>query len=48
MLLTVVHAIHASLRGAAQWFEMYQGPSPYGQFFQDDISHPGVGIHIGL
>jgi hypothetical protein len=29
-------------------FEMYQGPSPYGQFFQDDISYVGAGIHIGL
>jgi len=29
-------------------FEMYQGPSPYGQFFQDDISYIGAGIHIGL
>lgn len=29
-------------------FEMYQGPSPYGQFFQDDISYLGAGIHIGL
>jgi hypothetical protein len=28
--------------------EMYQGPSPYGQFFQDDISYVGVGIHFGL
>jgi hypothetical protein len=29
-------------------FEIYQGPSPYGQFFQDDISYLGAGIHIGL
>lgn len=29
-------------------FEIYQGPSPYGQFFQDDISYVGAGIHIGL
>ena len=29
-------------------FEAYQGPSPYGQFFQDDISYLGVGVHIGL
>lgn len=28
--------------------EVYQGPSPYGQFFQDDISYVGAGIHIGL
>jgi hypothetical protein len=28
--------------------ELYQGPSPYGQFFQDDISYIGAGIHIGL
>jgi len=29
-------------------FELYQGPSPYGQFFQDDISYIGAGVHIGL
>jgi hypothetical protein len=29
-------------------FEMYQGPSPYGQFFQDDISYVGVGLHFSL
>jgi len=28
--------------------ELYQGPSPYGQFFQDDISYVGAGIHFGL
>jgi hypothetical protein len=28
--------------------EIYQGPSPYGQFFQDDISYIGVGVHFGL
>ncbi len=29
-------------------FEIYEGPSPYGQFFQDDISYIGAGIHFGL
>jgi hypothetical protein len=29
-------------------FEMYSGPSPYGQFFQDDISYIGAGIHFSL
>lgn len=28
--------------------EVYHGPSPYGQFFQDDISYIGVGLHFGL
>jgi hypothetical protein len=28
--------------------EVYDGPSPYGQFFQDDISYIGAGIHFGL
>jgi hypothetical protein len=28
--------------------ELYRGPSPYGQFFQDDISYFGVGLHFGL
>jgi len=27
--------------------EFYEGPSPYGQFFQDDISYIGFGVHIG-
>lgn len=26
--------------------EYYSGPSPYGQFFQDDIRYAGVGIHF--
>jgi hypothetical protein len=29
-------------------FEAYSGPSPYGQFFQDDISYIGAGIHFSL
>jgi Protein of unknown function (DUF1207) len=28
--------------------ELYEGPSPYGQFFQDDISYVGVGLHFGF
>ena len=28
--------------------ETYKGPSPYGQFFQDDISYVGVGLHFSL
>ena len=28
--------------------ELYDGPSPYGQFFQDDVSLVGVGLHFGL
>lgn len=28
--------------------EFYNGPSPYGQFFQDHISYVGAGFHIGL
>jgi hypothetical protein len=28
--------------------EFYDGPSPYGQFFQDNISYVGVGLHFGL
>jgi hypothetical protein len=28
--------------------EIYDGPSPYGQFFRDDISYVGVGLHFGL
>jgi hypothetical protein len=28
--------------------ELYEGPSPYGQFFQDDISYLGFGLHFGL
>jgi hypothetical protein len=28
--------------------EVYGGPSPYGQFFRDDISYVGFGLHFGL
>ena len=28
--------------------ELYEGPSPYGQFFQDDISYIGIGVHFSL
>lgn len=28
--------------------ELYDGPSPYGQFFRDDISYVGIGLHFGL
>jgi Protein of unknown function (DUF1207) len=28
--------------------ELYKGPSPYGQFFQDDISYVGLGIDFSL
>jgi hypothetical protein len=28
--------------------EAYDGPSPYGQFFQDDITYFGIGFHLGL
>jgi len=28
--------------------EVYDGPSPYGQFFRDDISYMGIGLHFGL
>jgi len=26
--------------------EYYNGPSPYGQFFQDDIRYAGLGVHL--
>jgi hypothetical protein len=35
-------------RLVALMLEMYQGPSPYGQFFQDDVSYVGIGLHFGL
>jgi hypothetical protein len=28
--------------------EVYNGPSPYGQFFQEDVSYVGIGLHFGL
>jgi hypothetical protein len=28
--------------------EVYDGPSPYGQFFRDDISYAGIGLHFSL
>ena len=35
-------------RLVAVMLEVYEGPSPYGQFFQDDISYFGFGLHVGL
>ena len=28
--------------------EFYRGPSPYGQFFREDISYAGIGLHFSL
>lgn len=28
--------------------EYYDGPSPYGQFFRDEVSYYGLGLHLGL
>ena len=28
--------------------DLYDGPSPYRQFFRDDISYIGVGVHFWL
>jgi hypothetical protein len=28
--------------------EYYDGPSPYGQFFRDNVTYYGLGIHLGL
>ena len=36
------------IRLVAIMLELYKGPSPYGQFFQEDISYVGVGIHFSL
>ena len=33
---------------AALMLELYKGPSPYGQFFQDDIKYIGIGLHLGF
>jgi hypothetical protein len=35
-------------RLAQLMLELYEGPSPYGQFFQDDIKYIGAGFHIGF
>jgi hypothetical protein len=35
-------------RLVAFMLEVYEGPSPYGQFFQDNISYVGFGMHVGL
>lgn len=35
-------------RLVALMLELYKGPSPYGQFFQEDISYVGLGLHFGL
>lgn len=36
------------VRLVAIMLELYKGPSPYGQFFQEDISYVGAGIHFSL
>jgi hypothetical protein len=36
------------VRLVAILLELYKGPSPYGQFFQEDISYVGVGINFSL
>ena len=38
---------HASRRWSLLG-EYYDGPSPYGQFFRDDVTYYGLGLHIGL
>ena len=30
------------------FFELYDGPSPYGQFFQEQVNYMGVGLHLSL
>lgn len=35
-------------RFVALMLEGYRGPSPYGQFFQEDVASVGVGVHFGL
>lgn len=34
------------LRRLSVLAEYYQGPSPYGQFFQDDIRYAGIALHL--
>jgi len=36
------------VRPVTLMLELYDGPSPYGQFFRDDISYVGIGLHFGL
>lgn len=36
------------VRLVTMMLELYKGPSPYGQFFQEDISYVGAGIHFSL
>ena len=35
-------------RAISVFVEFYDGSSPFGQFFEDDISYVGLGFHIGL
>jgi hypothetical protein len=37
----------ASARRWGIFFEYYTGPSPYGQFFRENVRHIGVGVHLG-
>lgn len=41
----------AAEHGSRRWSlmgEYYDGPSPYGQFFHDNVSYYGLGLHLGL
>jgi hypothetical protein len=40
-------AAHGSRR-VSLLAEYYDGPSPYGQFFHENVSYYGLGLHLGL
>ena len=39
---------HNSKRSWSVLMELYDGPSPYGQFYQDDLRYWGISIQLGL
>jgi hypothetical protein len=46
--LSPVEAPPGTRRSWSLLIEAYEGPAPWGQFFQDDVSYIGLGFHLGL
>ena len=41
-------SVNSSKRRWSLLMELYDGPSPYGQFFQDDLRYWGISVQLGL
>ena len=47
-LSNINHDANNSTRRWSVLMEFYDGPSPYGQFYQDDLRYLGIAIQLGL